>query len=361
MATLATTFGTLQHSRKRGGIAPRLRAVGPGDVPSEAAAALRAMDLLAPGDLPRLRPLSLSSDARVFRADASWGTVCLKLATAAPEGVADEAIAGRVEAEHRWLKLAQSIVPGCTPTVLGSLPSGGCLALEYLDETEFPTWQSRLAGGRVEPWVAAELGHLIGRLHAASAHSAGVARQLAGRAAFQALRVAPAFGRIAAAHADCAPLLHRIAGALSATTITLVHGDLVPENVLCGPRGTMLIDADCAHFGDPAIDVAAVLAAIGLRLAAHCRLRAEYAACWDAFHRSYAAHVVWEMSDRVEARAAALIPALALAAIEAENAAGLARETDAGRAARDTARDLLHAPPERLDTLRDAWLDALPG
>jgi hypothetical protein len=121
----------------------------------------------------------------------------------------------------------------------------------------------------------------------------------------------------------------------------------------------VLIDADCAHFGDPAVDVAAVHAAIGLRLAAHCRLAAEYAACWDAFHRSYAAHVVWEMSDRVEARAATLIPALALAAIEGGRVAGLATATDAGRAARDTAHDLLLAPPERLDALRDAWLDAL--
>ncbi|HSD44890.1 MAG TPA: aminoglycoside phosphotransferase family protein [Burkholderiales bacterium] len=361
MATLATTFGTLQHLRKPGGSAPRSRAVVPGDVPSEIAAALRAMDLLAPGDLPRLLPLSISGEARVYRAEMGWGTLCLKRTEFAPTGAAEQAIAERVDTERRWLKLAQIIVPGCTPTVLGSLPSGGCLALEYLDEPEFPTWQSRLAGGRVEPWVAAELGHLTGRLHAASAHSTAVAQQLAGRAAFQALRIAPAFGRIAAAHADCAVQLERIEGELGATRITLVHGDLAPENVLCGPRGPVLIDADCAHFGDPAIDVATVLAALGLRLVAHCRLRAEYAACWDAFHGSYSAHVVWEMADRIEARAAALIPALALAAIEAGTVAGLAAATGAGRAARDAARDLLLAPPERLDALRDAWLNALAG
>jgi tRNA A-37 threonylcarbamoyl transferase component Bud32 len=361
MATLATTFGTLQHSRRRGGTASRSRAVAPADVPSEITAALRAMDLLAPGDLPRLIPLSPGGDARVFRAELAWGTLCLKQAEAAPAGALDQAIAERVDAERCWLRLAQSIVPGCTPTVLGSLPSGGCIALEYLDEAEFPTWQSRLAGGRVEPWVAAELGHLTGRLHAASAHSTAVAQQLAGRAAFQALRIRPAFDRIAAAHPDCAAPLQHIEGTLGATRITLVHGDLAPENVLCGPRGPVLIDADCAHFGDPAVDVAATLAALGLRLAAHCRLRADYAACWDAFHRSYAAHVVWEMADRVEARAAALIPALALAAIEAGSVAGLTAATDAGRAARDAARNLLLAPPQRLDAVRDAWLDALPG
>jgi tRNA A-37 threonylcarbamoyl transferase component Bud32 len=319
------------------------------------------MDLLAPGDLPRLIPLSLSRDARVFRADLGWGTVCVKHAELAPADAADEAVADRVDAERGWLKLAQSAVPGCTPAVLGALPSGGWLALEYLDEAEFPTWRSRLASGQVEPWVGAELGHLTGRLHAATAQSAAVARQLSGRAAFRTLRIAPGFGAIAAAHADCAPQLQRIDAELEATRIALVHGDLTPENVLSGPRGPVLLDADCAHYGDPAVDVAAVLAALCVRMAGHCRLRAEYSACWDAFHRSYAAHVVWEMPDRIEARAAALIPAFALVAIEAGSVAGLAVGSDLGRLARDAARGLLLAPPPRLDALRDAWLDALAG
>jgi tRNA A-37 threonylcarbamoyl transferase component Bud32 len=361
MATLATTFGTLQHSRARAGSAPRSRAVGRGDVPSEITASLRAMDLLAPGDLPRLIPLSLSRDARVFRAELGWGTVCLKRAEAAPADAADETVAERVDAEIRWLKLAQTAVPGCTPAVLGALPSGGWFAMEYLDDAEFPTWQSRLASGQVEPWIAAELGHLTGRLHAATAQSAAVAQWLAGRTAFRTLRIAPAFDRIAAAHPDCAPQLQRMQAELGTTRIALVHGDLAPENVLSGPRGPVLIDADCAHYGDPAVDVATVLAALCMRMAGHCRLRAEYSACWDAFHRSYVAHVVWEMPDRIEARAAVLIPALALAAIEGGAVAGLDGSSDAGRAARDAARGLLLAPPARLDALRDAWLDALAG
>ena len=361
MATLATTFGTLQHSRARAGSASRSRAVARGDVPSEIAAALRAMDLLAPGDLPRLIPLSLSGHARVFRAELGWGTVCLKRAEIASTDAADQALADRVDAERRWLKVAHSAVPGCTPAVLGAFPSGGWLALESLDEAEFPTWQSRLAGGQVEPWVAAELGHLTGRLHAATAHSAAVAQHFAGRVAFRTLRIAPGFDRIAAAYADCAPQLSRIEAELEATRIVLVHGDLTPENVLNGPRGPVLLDADCAHYGDPAADVAAVLAALCVRMAGHCRLRAEYSASWDAFHRSYAAHAVWELPDRIEARAAALIPAFVLAAIEAGSVAGLADGSDAGRAARDAAHDLLLAPPARLDALRDAWLDALAG
>ena len=361
MATLATTFGTLQHSRAPATAARRARAVGDGDVPSEIAAALRAMDLLAPGDIPRLTSLSDSRDARVMRADLGWGTVCVKHAAAAPGTVDGSNCIERVDAEVRWLKLAQSTVPGCTPTVLGSLPSGGWLALEYLDASEFPAWQRRLASGRVEPWIAAELGHLLGRLHAATAQSAAVAQHLAQRAVFHALRIAPAFERVAAADPDCALALQRIEARLSATRVALVHGDLTPENILCGPRGPVLVDADCAHYGDPAVDVATLLAALWVRMATHCRLRAEYTACWDAFHRSYAAHVTWEMPERAGARAAALIPAFGLAAFAAAPFAGLDTASGGRPSARAVARTLLLTPPAGLDALRDAWLDALAG
>jgi aminoglycoside phosphotransferase (APT) family kinase protein len=361
MTTLATSFGSLQHSRTRAARAPRARPVDHGDVPSEIAACLRAMELLAPGDVPRLTPLSASRDARVLRADLGWGSVCLKLAEAVPAGPVDTAVAERVDAEVRWLKLAQSAVPGCTPAVLGVLPSGGCFAMEHLEAGEFPTWQSRLAAGQVEPWVAAELGHLIGRLHGATARSPAVAQQFDARVAFRTLRIAQLFGSVGAAHPDCAGAVQRIAADLAATRAALVHGDLCPGNVLSGPRGPVLIDADCAHYGDPAFDVASMLAALLVRMAAHCRLRTEYAACWDAFHRSYAVHVTWEMTERAEARAAALIPALALAAIESDPGCGLDSASDEGRRARDAARQLLLAPTARPDGLRDAWLDALAG
>jgi aminoglycoside phosphotransferase (APT) family kinase protein len=361
MATLATTFGTLQHSRAPSAAALRARAVDDGGVPSEIAAALRAMDLLAPGDVPRLTPLSDSDDARVMRADLGWGTVCVKHVATAP-GTQDGAISTeRVDAEVRWLKLAQSAVPGCTPAVLGSLPSSGWLALEYLGAAEFPTWQSRLASGRVEPWIAAELGHLYGRLHAATARSAALAQHLERRTAFHALRIAPAFERVAAADPDCAPALQRIAADLAATRVALVHGDLTPENVLCGPRGPVLVDADCAHYGDPAVDVATLLAALWVRMATHCRLRGEYTACWDAFHSSYAAHVTWDMPERAGSRAAALIIAFGLAAFAAAPAAGLDAAFGARPSVRAVARNLLLAPPASLDALRDAWLDALAG
>ena len=41
-----------------------------------------------------------------------------------------------------------------------------------------------------------------------------------------------------------------------ATKLVLVHGDVSPKNILVGPDGPVLLDAECAWFGDPAFDLA---------------------------------------------------------------------------------------------------------
>ena len=312
------------------------------------------MQLLAAGDTPRETPLPGGRGTRVSRIDLGWGTVCVKRTESTPGGPFDPLHGAGSSAEVRWLKAAQSIAPGCTPAVLGEHPAGAAFAMEYLPPDDFPSWQSQLAAGVVEPWIAAEVGHLIGRLHAATAHSTAVQQQFEGRNAFLAQRLAPVFGDGAVAYPDCAWELRRREAELATARTALVHGDLVPDNILVGPRGPVLVDAECAHFGDPMVDAASLLAALLARMAAHTQLRAAYAACWDAFQGSYLPHVTWEMHEHAEARVAALVPAFTLATIDAGGAA--AHVPDRGRAALCA---MLLAAPSRLDALRATWLDAI--
>ena len=350
MATLSSTFTTLQQSRPATEGFGLAQPVGHGGVPTALAETLRAMELLAPGDTPRETPLSGGPGARLSRIDIGWGTVCIKRAGA----ITDSRCTGLLDAEVRWLRAAQSIAPGCTPAVLGEHPGGEAFAMEFLPSDDFPSWASRLSAGQVEPWVAAEVGHLIGRLHAATALSPAVANQFEGRNAFLALRLEAVFGESAAANPECAWELRRREAALATSRIALAHGGLAPDSILIGPRGPVLVDADCAHFGDPMIDAASLLAAILVRMAAHTQHRAAYVACWEAFQRSYLPHVTWEMHEQAEGRACALVPAFALAAIGAGGSASLI-----GERARAALRALLLAPPPRLDTLRATWLDAV--
>ena len=354
MPDLITTFGNLQRNRPASEKRRMARAAA-ADVPTDVASALRQMQLLASGDSPRVTMLPSSVATRACRIELGWGTIFLKRALA-PDPAADGFLAERTRAESAWFKVACGVVPGVAPTVLGSLPAAGLLALEYLDPEEFPSWQSRLAAGRIEPWVAAELGHLAGRLHAASANSLAVSERFAARDPFHVLALVPLLARAATAASDCADRIVAIGRQLGATRLALVHGALAPDNVLVGPRGPVLMDADCAHSGDPMYDVASCLAALALRMVAHCQGRVALANAFDAFHRSYFAHVTWEMPEEAEARAATLLPVLLAAGLDATRGAGGA---DDGRRALQTALALLRAPVPRLEEVLRTWLDAL--
>jgi Phosphotransferase enzyme family len=355
MPDLITTFSKMQRSRPAAEKRRSTRTVAAADVPTDVASALRQMQLLASGDSPRVTMLPSSLTTRACRIELGWGTIFLKRALAS-ETAAEAFIAERVCAEAAWFKVACAVVPGVAPAVLGSLPAAGVLALEYLDPEEFPSWQSRLAAGKIEPWVAAELGHLVGRLHSASANSLSVTERFAPREPFRALALGPLLARAAAAAPDCAPKIASLGERLGATRLVLVHGAVAPDNVLVGPRGPVLIDADCAHSGDPVFDVTSGLAALALRMVTHCQLRGALVNAFDAFHRSYFAHVTWEMPEQAEARTTALLPVFLVAGLDATSGAGAAQDW---RRARDTALALLSATPARLEELLRTWLDAL--
>jgi tRNA A-37 threonylcarbamoyl transferase component Bud32 len=355
MSDLITTFSTLQHRRPSVGALRALRLVGAADVPTDVVLALRQLELLASGDIPYVTPLASSRAARIYRVELGWGVVCLKRQLAPDTAGAEAHAAERASAEASWYKLACDVVPGAAPVVLGALPNGAVFAMEYLDADDFPSWQTRLAAGYVEPWVAAEVGHLVGRLHAAAANSVAVRERFAAQAAFRALVLAPLLEQAARAVPGCEQHLVELEQGLGAVRAALVHGALAPDNVLLGPRGPVLIDADCAHSGDPMFDVATCLAALALRMVGHTQLRAELGAAYDAFHRSYFAHVTWVMPEHAEARAAALIPAFLAVGLAGHAAAG----TPGGRRACEAARALLVAPPRQVDELARRWLEAL--
>ena len=351
MSDLITTFRTLQRARPASATRRARRRVESADVPTDLLAGLREMELLVSGDLPRATALASSASARVYRVDLGWGSLCVKRHLSHDPADPRALLAERVSAETAWLKVASGVLPGAAPAVLGASPASGVLAMEYLDGDDFASWQSRLAAGRVEPWIAAELGHLVGRLHAASANSVIVRERFASLAAFRALALEPSLEAAARAWPDCEPRLAALAGGFGARRIALLHGALAPDSILVGPRGLVLVDADCAHSGDPVFDAATCLAAIALRMVGHSQLRADLAATYDAFQRSYFAHVTWEMPEHAEVRAAAVMPALLLA--------GLTDRPTPEPRARAAAAALLLDPPRRIDELCSRWLDAL--
>ena len=71
----------------------------------------------------------------------------------------------------------------------------------------------------------------------------------------------------------------------------LVHGDFSPKNLLIGPAGPVILDAECAWYGDPAFDLAFVLNHLLLKGAWRPQWRARYLDAFAALAAAYLAHV----------------------------------------------------------------------
>jgi Ser/Thr protein kinase RdoA (MazF antagonist) len=138
-----------------------------------------------------------------------------------------------------------------------------------------------------------------------------------------------------------------------------VHGDVSPKNILLGPDGPVLLDAECAWYGDPAFDIAFCLNHLLLKCLWVPQSRAAFIACFDALSGAYLSGVDWEPRAALEARAAALLPGLLLARVDGKSPAEYLTTTRQKDAVRKVATTLLLRPPARLIEVRDAWNEEL--
>ena len=136
---------------------------------------------------------------------------------------------------------------------------------------------------------------------------------------FEAIRIEPYLRATGRAHPALADRFEALAETTLATKRALVHGDVSPKNILHGPQGPVFLDAECAWYGDPAFDLAFCLNHLLLKGARTGAERALYVSAFAALSSAYLAGIDWEPGREVEARAAALLPALFLARIDGKS------------------------------------------
>ena len=160
-------------------------------------------------------------------------------------------------------------------------------------------------------------------------------------------------------HPDLAAQLYELVATTRANKCALVHGDVSPKNILVGRDGPVLLDAECAWWGDPAFDLAFCLNHLLLKCLWTPSARARFLACFDALVAAYRAGTTWEPGDALEARAARLLPGLFLARVDGKSPVEyITAETDRNHVRR-VARRLLTDPVDHLSAVRSAWTEEL--
>ncbi|HEV8500749.1 MAG TPA: aminoglycoside phosphotransferase family protein [Casimicrobiaceae bacterium] len=302
-----------------------------------------------------LAPLAGGVSSDIYRVDAGGRTLCVKRALPKLKVAGDwQAPVERNRSEVAWLRQVGALCPGHAPRILGEDAVAGLFAMEWLPPDTYPVWKDQLRDGLIVDAEAAAVGDVLGRIHAATADDAATARRFANDAIFHAIRLEPYLVATGRAHADLAGAFAARVDTTLAHKRVLVHGDYSPKNILIGPAGPVILDAECAWFGDPAFDVAFVANHLLLKGLWRVQWRGRYLSALAALVDAYRAHAHWERWSALEARIAALLPALLLARADGKSPAEYLTADDKVKV-RAFARPRIVDPPMTIVAIAEAW------
>ena len=328
-------------------------------VPEEFGTALRELGLAGEEALAG-RPLAGGVSSDIWWIATARGTVCAKRALSKLRVAADwRAPIARNLYEARWMQVAQEASPGCTAQVLGQHPRLGVLVMSYLEPARYELWKQALREGRADPGTARRVGAMLARIHSHSAAHPALAADFPTDAIFFDIRLEPYLLATAEKHPDLAPALGELVVQTQSHQVSLVHGDVSPKNILVGAQGPLLLDAECAWYGDPAFDVAFCLTHLMLKCLWRPAHAIEYLFCFDAFASTYLDAVNWEPGATLEQRTCILLAGMLLARIDGKSPVEYLVDANERSLVRRFAKQFLLEPARRLDAMRSAWVKAI--
>ena len=222
--------------------------------------------------------------------------------------------------EIAWLRRAGDIVPGAAPEVLAEDREHGVALLEYLPAADYLLWKAELLAGRADPQVPVAVAEALGRIHAATLDDDTVAAEFPTDHLIDALRLDPYLRFTASRHPDLANQILRVLETTASTKLALVHGDVSPKNILVSKRDghPVLLDAECAWYGDPAFDAAFCLNHLLLKSVHMPALANELRHQARTFATEWLRHLPAHRDD-LDRRVAALLPCLMLARVDGKS------------------------------------------
>ena len=223
--------------------------------------------------------------------------------------------------EVAWLRRAGAIVPGAAPAVLAEDRARGIALLEYLPPEDYTLWKADLLAGRTDPRVPLRVAEILGRIHAATLEDAEVAAEFPTDHLIDALRFDPYLRFLAGRYPALGPQILMVMERSRHTHVALVHGDVSPKNILVSVRDghPVLLDAECAWYGDPAFDAAFCLNHLVLKSIHLPQLAATLIAQAEGFARIWLGHFPEALRPGLDERVAGLLPCLMLARVDGKS------------------------------------------
>jgi aminoglycoside phosphotransferase (APT) family kinase protein len=321
-------------------------------------AMLRRLNMIERDEVPSVSPLTGGVSSNIVRVDTKLGSFCLKQALPMLK-VEKEWLAPveRVFVEIAWLRTAAAIAPRNIPRIIAVDNGTGSFLMEFLPPDGYTSWKASLLAGEVKPGIGAQLGFVLNLIHSRTAGNPEVIAEFDNpfnHENFMAIRLDSYLLETGRQYPDRVEFFSALVASLNTNKRALVHGDISPKNILIGPDGPVILDAECACYGDPAFDVAFLLNHLLLKSAYRPEKSAAYSSEFAGFKSAYFTDISWEPAAELEKRVATLLPALLLARVDGKSPVEYLSEPQRDRV-RTLALRLLDEENEALNQLQSAW------
>lgn len=328
------------------------------NLPPEISKACIELGLARPGDVRTAQPLGGGVSCDIWRIDLADRSICAKRALAKLRVDANwSAPTRRIEKEAAFNQIMAELIPGSVPACLGLHKELGVLFSAFLDPENYQLWKDRLRDGRIVAHVASDVGKLLADMHQRSTNSLALKKQFQDRELFRTLRLDPYFAHTATAHPDLSGHLHGLFDLFETHAQCVTHGDFSPKNIMIGPEGPVILDAECANYGDPVFDVAFCLNHLLLKAAWRPRHAEGYAADFEAFLSGYLTRMD---SAELIPRINAYLPALMLARLDGKSPVEYLISPEATSRVRAFARDWIKSNCPDPRSMARVWFSRIP-
>ncbi len=278
------------------------------------------LGLAGPGEILAVKPLTGGVASDISVVSLPGREICVKFALPKLKVAEDwRAPVHRNKAEYAWLMAAAACAPENVPGLYGWSAADNGFAMEYVTGESVYLWKDALLKSAPDRGEAEAVASVLGRIHAASTAPGFDPSPFRNRDDFHALRLEPYLNFTANKHPDLAPQLCALVNALYAADSVLVHGDVSPKNILFRNGKPIVLDAECATMGDASFDLAFCLNHLILKALHLPASRRSLLVSVLRFWASYEPGISWEDPVALEARVAALIPALMLARVDGKS------------------------------------------
>jgi aminoglycoside phosphotransferase (APT) family kinase protein len=250
---------------------------------------LRAKGLLGPTELPRFSLLSGGvSNRTVLIQHLDGHALVLKQALerlrVSTEWLSDPRRVTREALGLTWL--ARLAPPGTITPLVFLDEAEHLLAMEAVPQPH-ANWKTLLLHGGLQPRHVQRFGELLAIIHRRSFNHAELAGIFGDRQFFRQLRLEPYYRYAAQEVAEARQFLEELICETLATSVSLVHGDYSPKNVLIYRDDLVLLDHEVIHFGDGAFDVGFALTHLLSKAHHVAQQRVAFLAAAGAFWKSY--------------------------------------------------------------------------